>query len=116
MSIDWSKDAVEAALVAWWKKPTPEGGHCGAQEMREALNAAINIQGVQKDAYYAGYGWGKFIGKNEALAQVREQADGKIYGLEADLDSALDILWRRGDDGARQWVTMNYPKFAAAKN
>jgi hypothetical protein len=34
--------------------------------------------------------------------------DDKIEGLECDLDSALDVLWRRGDDGARDWISMNY--------
>ena len=37
-----------------------------------------------------------------------ERLTDKIEGLEADLDSALDVLWRRGDDGAREWVRMNY--------
>jgi len=39
----------------------------------------------------------------------------KAEGLEADLDSALDIIFRRGDQGAREWLAMNYPgKFPAA--
>ena len=39
----------------------------------------------------------------------------KIDGLKADLDSALDVLWRRGDDEARVWVRLNYPDFTAKK-
>lgn len=35
----------------------------------------------------------------------------KIMGLEVDLDSALDIIYRRGDDEARIWLSLNYPKF-----
>lgn len=38
----------------------------------------------------------------------RESAQDKIDGLEGDLDSALDVLWRRGDDEAREWIRMNY--------
>jgi len=44
----------------------------------------------------------------EARAKALEDAQDKIDGLEADLDSALDVLWRRGDDGAREWIRMNY--------
>ena len=39
----------------------------------------------------------------------------KIDGLKADLDSALDVLWRRGDDEAREWARLNYPDFTAKK-
>ena len=45
---------------------------------------------------------------DDMVREERERADDKIDGLEADLDSALDVLWRRGDDGAREWVRMNY--------
>ncbi|TGP27968.1 hypothetical protein EN814_09815 [Mesorhizobium sp. M2D.F.Ca.ET.171.01.1.1] len=31
----------------------------------------------------------------------------KIEGLEADLDSAVEVAWKRG---ATDWVRMNYPK------
>lgn len=40
----------------------------------------------------------------------------KIDGLESDLDSALDVLWRRGDDKAREWVRLNHPDFAAKRD
>jgi hypothetical protein len=47
-------------------------------------------------------------------AKVREEAIHKIEGLESDLDSALDVLWRHGDASCRQWITKNYPGFAAS--
>jgi hypothetical protein len=31
----------------------------------------------------------------------------KIEGLDADLDSAVEVAWKRG---ATNWVRMNYPK------
>jgi hypothetical protein len=31
----------------------------------------------------------------------------KIEGLDADLDSAVEVAWKRG---ATDWVRMNYPK------
>lgn len=31
----------------------------------------------------------------------------KIQGLEADLDSAVEVAWKRG---ATEWVRLNYPK------
>ncbi|NTG01832.1 hypothetical protein G6L30_17075 [Agrobacterium rhizogenes] len=36
---------------------------------------------------------------------IREAAD-KIEGLEADLDSAIEVAYRRG---ATEWVRLNYP-------
>ena len=42
-------------------------------------------------------------------ARVDELED-KIDGLESELSSAVDVLFRRGDDEAREWVRMNYPK------
>jgi len=44
-----------------------------------------------------------------------ERLQDKIDGLKIDLDSALNVLWRRGDDGAREWVRLNYREFAAAR-
>ena len=50
-----------------------------------------------------------------ALAAEPGYWQDKAEGLEADLDSALDIIFRRGDQGAREWLAMNYPgKFPAA--
>lgn len=48
-----------------------------------------------------------------ALELAREERDDKVDGLESDLSSALDVLWRRGDDEARTWIKRNYPKFPA---
>ncbi len=39
-------------------------------------------------------------------ATIREAID-KIEGLDADLDSAIEVAWKRG---ATDWVRMNYPK------
>lgn len=36
----------------------------------------------------------------------------KIDSLESSLDSSLDVLWRRGDEEARTWIWLNYPKTA----
>lgn len=46
-----------------------------------------------------------------ALELAREERDDKVDGLESDLSSALDVLWRRGDEEARTWIKLNYPKF-----
>lgn len=47
-----------------------------------------------------------------ARAATEELID-KIEGLEADLDSAVEVAYRRG---ATEWVRMNYPaKYAAMK-
>lgn len=48
-----------------------------------------------------------------ALELAREERDDKVDGLESDLSSALDVLWRRGDEEARTWIKLNYPKFHA---
>jgi hypothetical protein len=37
------------------------------------------------------------------------KARDKIDGLESDLDSALDVLWRHGDREAHDWMWLNYP-------
>lgn len=42
--------------------------------------------------------------------QYEEERGDKIDGLSSDLDSALDVLFRRGDDEAREWLRLNYPK------
>ena len=52
---------------------------------------------------------GASMENNTLRARVDELED-KIDGLESDLSSAVDVLFRRGDDEAREWVRMNYPK------
>lgn len=42
----------------------------------------------------------------ERMAE-REKWQDKIDGLEADLDSAVEVAWHRG---AYDWVRLNYPK------
>ena len=52
-----------------------------------------------------------------AIAHAPDQADeliDKIEGLKAELDAALDIIDRRGDAGAREWLRMNYPNRQSA--
>lgn len=56
---------------------------------------------------------GASMENNTLRARVDELED-KIDGLESDLSSAVDVLFRRGDDEAREWVRMNYPKQYAA--
>lgn len=46
----------------------------------------------------------------------KTQEHWRVKGLEADLNSALDVLWRRGDPGSRYWVRWNYPAFAAHRD
>ena len=48
-------------------------------------------------------------------SQVSGELEDKVDGLESDLNSALDVLWRRGGKDARDWIWMNYRKFAALK-
>lgn len=51
------------------------------------------------------------------LTAIRERVnelEDKIDGLESELSSAVDVLFRRGDDEAREWVRLNYPKQYAA--
>lgn len=38
-----------------------------------------------------------------------ERLQDKVDGLDEDLMSALEMLWKRGDDQAREWVKANYP-------
>lgn len=40
-----------------------------------------------------------------------ERLTDKIDGLESELRSALQIIFRRGDDKARFWLAANYPEF-----
>jgi hypothetical protein len=44
----------------------------------------------------------------ELVKRVRKAED-TAEGLESDLDSALDILRRRGDAEAQEWLRLNYP-------
>lgn len=44
--------------------------------------------------------------KNAELAEARSMMRDKIEGLEADLDSAVEVAFRRG---AYEWVRLNYP-------
>ena len=44
-----------------------------------------------------------------------EDARDTIDGLTSELDSAIDVLWRRGDDEARKWIALNYPNFTPVK-
>ena len=46
--------------------------------------------------------------------EMLDEAYDKIDGLESDLSAALDIIFRRGDDEAREWLRLNYPKEFAA--
>jgi hypothetical protein len=43
----------------------------------------------------------------KGLAEDAEQKADKIEGLEADLDSAVEVAFKRG---AEEWVRLNYPK------
>ncbi len=52
---------------------------------------------------------GASMENNTLRARVDELED-RIDGIESDLSSAVDVLFRRGDDEAREWVRMNYPK------
>ena len=45
-----------------------------------------------------------------ALRARFDELEDKIDGLESELSSAVDVLFRRGDDEAREWIRMNYPK------
>jgi hypothetical protein len=47
------------------------------------------------------------FGDVDDAAEALAWAIDKIDGLEADLDSAVEVAWRRG---AIDWVRMNYPK------
>jgi hypothetical protein len=54
----------------------------------------------------------RMVGAPDCDCQGCRSAD-KIEGLEADLDSAVEVAYRRG---ATDWVRMNYPaKYAALK-
>ena len=48
------------------------------------------------------------------VERLDEQYADKVDGLESDLSSAVDVIYRRGDDEAREWVRLNYPKQYAA--
>jgi hypothetical protein len=52
---------------------------------------------------------GASMENNTLRARVDELED-RIDGIESDLSSAVDVLFRRGDDEAREWVRLNYPK------
>jgi hypothetical protein len=43
---------------------------------------------------------------NDAVDDILREAADKIEGLEADLDSAIEVAYRRG---ATEWVRLNYP-------
>lgn len=54
---------------------------------------------------------GQLVVVNEAKKAIEEAEvlRDKIDGLESDLRSAVDVLFRRGDDEAREWCRLNYP-------
>jgi hypothetical protein len=56
----------------------------------------------------------EIIAAIEAANKLADELEDKIDGLESELSSAVDVLFRRGDDEAREWVRMNYPKQYAA--
>lgn len=41
-----------------------------------------------------------------AIVAERERWEDKVDGLTADLDSAVEVAWKRG---ATEWVRLNYP-------
>lgn len=47
----------------------------------------------------------------EDLKAKNERLLDKIEGLDSDLRSAVDVLFRRGDDEAREWCRLNYPSW-----
>lgn len=55
----------------------------------------------------------KQVEVTEAVEPNTDPRDDKIDGLESDLSSAIDVLWRHGDDEARTWIKLNYPKFGS---
>lgn len=51
---------------------------------------------------------------NNIAALLRQEVREREYdydGLEADLAAVLDVLWRRGDEGGRDFIRRNYPGF-----
>jgi hypothetical protein len=50
------------------------------------------------------------IDANYAANKRADELEDKIDGLESDLSSAVDVLFWHGDDEAREWVRLNYPK------
>ena len=50
----------------------------------------------------------------EAANKRADELEDKIDGLESDISSAVDVLFWHGDDEAREWVRLNYPKQYAA--
>lgn len=46
---------------------------------------------------------------------IRDEAADKIEGMAADLGSALECLWKRGDRTARMWCKANYPTWSAGR-
>ena len=39
--------------------------------------------------------------------------DDRIEDLRCELHEAICVLWRRGDDEARVWIRLTYPRFHA---
>lgn len=56
------------------------------------------------------------LGEARAIDRRGAEYEDKIDGLESDLQSALEIIDRRGDDRAREWLRINYPKFRSPEN
>jgi hypothetical protein len=50
----------------------------------------------------------------DAANKRADELEDKIDGLESDISSAVDVLFWHGDDEAREWVRLNYPKQYAA--
>lgn len=46
-----------------------------------------------------------------AQSSAVEELRDKVDGLSSELHEALDVLWRRGDAEAREWLKLNYPAF-----
>ena len=71
---------------------------------------------IGSDAYMEAY-WARRALRDALIMSEKNgrigEKDDKIDGLQSDLDSALDVLWRRGDNESRVWVWLNYPQFAS---
>ena len=93
------------------------------QKAREVLVgrrlAFMNESGPQAliDAFAAALMEASRAGAEREMAVWVERYEDKVGGLEADLENAVEVAWKRG---AIDWVRLNYPKhyarFAAIRN
>lgn len=89
------------------RRKSAEARATAAEEERDNT---INYLNDARDQYEAAQRINaELLARASAVEAKLAEAQDKIDGLQSELDSALAVLWRRGDAHAVKWVRLNYP-------